>query len=175
LTDFLIDCYDFLKIILSGKIKTMTIENKKVVIGGTFEALHKGHQVFLEKAFNLGDDVFIGLTSDTMAKRAKGRTVKVFNERKQKLEDFINENFKAESKIQEIDDEFGPTLQEDFDYILVSPETHKTALLINEERKKINKKPIEIIEIEFVLAEDQKPISSTRVLEGIIDTEGNIL
>lgn len=153
----------------------MTIENKKVVIGGTFEALHKGHKTFLKEAFNLGNNVFIGLTSNAMAERAKGRIIKDFEERKQGLEDFINENFKTEYKIQKIEDEFGPTLQEDFDYILVSPDTHKTALLINEERGKINKESIEIIEIEFVLAEDKKPISSTRVLSGVIDKEGKIL
>jgi len=153
----------------------MIIKNKKVVIGGTFEVLHKGHKVFLRKAFSLGDSIFIGLTSDAMAEKTKGRVVKDFEKRKEELENFISENFKIESRIEKIENEFGPTLQEKFDYILVSPETHKTALLINEERKKVSKELIEIIEIEFVLAEDKEPISSTRILEGKIDREGNVL
>lgn len=153
----------------------MIIKNKKVVIGGTFEVLHEGHKVFLKKAFSLGNNIFIGLTSDSMAEKTKGRTVIDFERRREVLEDFISKNFKVDSRIEKIKNEFGPTLQEEFDCILVSPETHKTALLINEKREKVNKKPIEIIEIEFVLAEDKKPISSTRIIRGEIDKEGKLL
>ncbi|MDO8601222.1 MAG: phosphopantetheine adenylyltransferase, partial [bacterium] len=70
---------------------------------------------------------------------------------------------------------FGPTLKEDFNYIVVSPETYDTAVLINQERQKLNKKPMEIVRIEFVLAQDGKPISSTRIFKGEIDGEGKLL
>lgn len=149
-------------------------KTKKIVIGGTFEYLHKGHRFFLEKAFSLGE-VFIGLTSDKMAKKTKKRKVQIFEERKKELEDFIKNNFKFSYEIGKIEDRFGPTLRENFDYIVISPETKKNAVLINKERQKINKKPIEIIEIEFILAEDGKPISSTRILKGEIDKEGKLL
>jgi len=149
-------------------------EIKKIVIGGTFESLHKGHRFFLEKAFSLGE-VFIGLTSDLMAEKTKKRGVKNFEKRKKELEKFIKNNFKFNYEIGKIEDRFGPTLKKDFDFIVVSPETKKTAILINKEREKINKKPIEIVEIEFILAEDGKPISSTRILKGEIDKEGVIL
>lgn len=153
----------------------MTIkENKKVVIGGTFESLHKGHRFFLEKSFNLGK-VFIGLTSDQMARKTKKREVQIFEERKKELEKFIKTNFDFNYEIGKIEDKFGPTLQKDFDFIVVSPETKKTAFLINKEREKINKKPIGIVEIKFILAEDGKPISSTRILKGEIDKEGKAL
>lgn len=148
--------------------------NKKVVIGGTFDILHKGHEAFLSKAFSLGQ-VFIGLTSNEMALQTKKRQVQDFEYRKKELENFIAKNFKNYYKIGKIEDKFGPTLKEDFDCIVVSPETKKTALIINEERRKINKKPIEIIGIKFVLAEDGKPISSTRIFKGEIDRDGNLI
>ena len=149
-------------------------KNKTVVLGGTFDVLHKGHKALLQKAFELGK-VGIGLASDSLAKRTKDREVRDFETRKKRLQDFISREFNAEAKIVKIEDKFGLTLERDFDYIVVSPETYKVAKLINEEREKRNKKPIEIIKIDFILAEDGKPISCSRILKGKIDEEGNLL
>jgi len=148
--------------------------NKKVVIGGTFDILHKGHKELLSKAFSLGE-VFIGLTSNEMALKTKKRQVQDFQFRKRELENFIIKNFKNYYRIGKIEDRFGPTLKGDFDYIIVSPETYQTAILINEERQKIKKDPIEIVKIDFVLAKDKKPISSTRIFKGEIDRDGNLM
>jgi len=142
----------------------MEKEIKKVVVGGTFDILHRGHEVLLKKAFTLGK-VTVGLTSNVFARKMKKRKVRDFKYRKKELEDFIKEEFKQKSKIVKIEDKFGPTLEKDFDYIVVSPKTYKTAVLINKKRQKRNKKPIKIVKIKFVLAEDGKPISSTRILK----------
>ena len=147
---------------------------KKVVIGGTFDIFHLGHEALLKKAFGLGK-VIIGLTSDAMAEKMKRRKVRDFKLRKKELENFIKKEFKQKPKIIKIEDKFGSTLKEDFDYIVVSPETYKTAILINKKRQKRNKKPIKIVKIKFVLAKDGKPISSTRILQGEIDKEGRLL
>lgn len=147
---------------------------KKVVVGGTFDMLHKGHKALLRKAFELGE-VTVGLTSDAMVRKVKRRKVESFKERKKELDDFIEKEFKVKARVLEIEDKFGPTLKEDFDYIVVSPETEKTALLINRERQKMNKKLIEIVKISFVLAEDGRPISSSRIFKGDIDKQGNSL
>ena len=146
---------------------------KKVVIGGTFDVLHKGHRLLLDRSFALGK-VFIGLTSDKMVRKTKERKIRPFEERKRKLCSFIRKTYKAEPEIIKIEDIFGPTLKEDFDYIVVSPETFKTAILINGIRKKQKKNPIKIVKIKFVLAEDGKPISATRISRGEIDKEGKL-
>lgn len=144
---------------------------KKVVIGGTFDILHKGHKVLLAKAFELGK-LTIGLTSDQFAKSLKKREINSFTIRKKNLEDFVKKNFSQIIKIIKIDDIFGPTLKEDFDFIVVSPETYQNALKINQKRKKLKKVPIKIVKINFVLAEDGKPISCTRILKGETDRNG---
>ena len=147
---------------------------KKVVIGGTFDILHEGHRALLRNAFELGE-VTIGLTSDAMARAVKGREVKDFLRRKKELEDFIEKEFKVTPKILKIEDKFGPTLTDDFDCIVVSPETYNTALLINQERQRRGKNHLEIIKIDFVLAEDGQPISSNRIYKGEINGEGRML
>jgi len=147
---------------------------KKVVVGGTFDVLHKGHKALLKKAVSLGE-VIIGLTSNTMARRRKKRKVRDFKLRKKELEDFIKKEFKVKPKIVKIKNKFGFTLEKDFNYIVVSPETYKTAVKINKKRQKRNKKPIKIVKIKFILAEDGKPISATRILKGEIDREGKLL
>ena len=148
--------------------------SKRVVVGGTFDILHEGHKALLRKAYELGE-VLIGLTSDAMARKRKRRKIEDFKHRKKGLESFIKKEFNIKPKIVKIEDKFGPTLKEDFDYIVVSPETYKTALLINKERQKRNKKPIKIVKTNFALAQDKKPIFSTRILRGEIDRNGNLL
>jgi len=142
----------------------MIRKNKKVVLGGTFDLIHEGHKALLRKAFKLGK-VTIGLTSDAMVKKIKKRKVRDFKLRKKDLEKFIRKEFKVKPKIIKIEDKFGPTLKEDFDYIVVSPETYSTAELINKERKKRKKNPIKIVKINFILTKDKKPISTTELLK----------
>ena len=43
----------------------------KVCLGGTFDRIHIGHEKLLKMAFEVGEEVIIGLTSDTKAKRGR--------------------------------------------------------------------------------------------------------
>jgi len=143
---------------------------KRVVVGGTFEFLHKGHKELLKRAFELGDFVLIGITADGFKKDCSVD----FENRKRKVENFVK-NFSKPYEIMEIHDKYGPTLQEDFDIIVVSPETLKTAKEINELRNQNGLKKMEIVKIPLFYAEDLLPISSKRIREGDIDENGNRL
>ncbi len=141
----------------------------KVVVGGTFDFLHKGHKHLLKEADSLGD-IKIGLTSNEMAKRMKGVDVEDYEiRRKNILDNFPN------AEIEKIEDPSGFSIEEDFNYIVVSSETRERAEKINEKRKELGKEEIKIIEVEHVLAEDGEQISSSRIRNGEIDKEGNLL
>lgn len=149
----------------------------RVCLGGTFYPLHKGHKILLKNAFQiagLNGSVFIGVTSATMVKR-KGK-IPSFKRRKKSIEQFLSEeNVLERAFIQPISNKFGPTLEGEFDAIVVSPETKPTAEEINKKRKQLGKKPLQIVVIPFVLSEDNQPISSSRIRRKEIDENGTML
>jgi len=149
----------------------------KVCIGGTFNFLHKGHKSLIKKAFDIAGKkgyVFIGITSDKLIE--KKRDIQPFEKRKKTIEKFISElRINEKFVIKPIYNRFGPTIKEDFDVIIVSPGTLATAHEINKKRQELMKNPLKIVEIPFVLAQDNKPISSTRIRKKEIDDQGNIL
>lgn len=149
----------------------------RVIIGGTFDTLHRGHRAFLKTAFLLGDEVIIGLTSDRMAGRKPlpGR-ISDFRTRRKALKGFLDKNFpKTPYKIMKIEDPFKAGLAEGLDAILVSPGTRRNAERINLLRSREGLKPLKIVRISWVLAEDGRPISDLRIRRGEIDREGRLI
>jgi len=144
-----------------------------VAIGGTFDVLHDGHKALLEKAHTLGE-VTIGLVSDEMALK-KFHVVNMYNNRKTSLIAYIETLTGTAPLIVALSDPYGPTLEQKFDYIVVSPDTHPTAKEINVLRSQRGLPPIKIVCVDFVLAQDGKPISSTRIHNGEIDEHGVLL
>jgi len=149
----------------------------KVCIGGTFDVLHKGHKTLIDKALELAGKnglVFIGIATGALIKDKKGHRSEP--QRTQAVKEYINtKETKQHVMIQPIVDIYGPLLTHDFDILVASPETAPVAQKINEKRKILNKKPLKIVQIPFVLAADNQPISSSRIKNGEIDSEGNML
>ncbi|MGZ4849547.1 MAG: phosphopantetheine adenylyltransferase [Halobacteriota archaeon] len=144
-----------------------------VAIGGTFDVLHDGHKALLKRAYILGD-VIIGIVSDEMARR-KTHVVNTYHSRKKSVNAYIKALTGTDPLIVALDDPYGPTLEQRFDYIVVSPDTLPTAKEINALRSQRGLPPIKIVCVDFVLAQDGKPISSTRIHNGEIDAHGVLL
>ena len=118
--------------------------------------------------------VFIGISTGDLLK--KKNDVKSFEEREKIIEQYIIETkYTTHVTIQPIKDKYVPSIDGDFDAIVVSPETYKTAEEINKIRKQNGKKPLKIVQIPFVLAKDGKPVSSTRIKNKEININGHVL
>ena len=65
---------------------------RKVAVGGTFDELHRGHKTLICKAFEVGEKVVIGLSSDAfVAKMGKPHITASFAERRRELEAFLED------------------------------------------------------------------------------------
>ena len=147
----------------------------RVVVGGTFDYLHIGHQELLRRAFLAAGDngeVVIGLSSDEFAGR-KNHPVRPYDIRKKELDAWISAaGFTAAWFIEPLYDAFGPTLTLDFDVLVVSYETYPVGELINEKRKTAGKKKVALSVVNCVTADDGKEVSTTRIYYGEIDRFG---
>jgi len=152
-------------------------QSMRVCIGGTFNGLHKGHLSLIDKALRTAGEqgsVFIGITEGEMIKIKKD--VKPFEQRKQVILDYLYKKKSTTSvEIKTITDKYGPSIEREFDAIVVSPETIRTAEEINDKRRKLDKKPLKIIKIPFVLAENGAPISSSRIKNNEINADGKLI
>jgi len=158
-----------------------------VVCGGTFDHFHKGHEEFLKYTFSLGEEVIVGVTSDSYVKKSNLKNhlppaggiskIETFEKRKQAVLDFIKkEDALNKSEVIKINDLFGPTLSKDLliDAIVVSRDTRKGAEIINARRKELGLKELNLFIAPQVLAEDGKLISSARIRNGEVNREGKL-
>jgi pantetheine-phosphate adenylyltransferase len=149
-----------------------------VAVGGTFDLFHKGHLALLMKAFEIGNHVLLGLSSDEFVKNSrKPHGIAPYSQRREELQTFLKENGLLErAELSPLTDFYGVTLSDKrLDAIVVSEETEPRAKEINEKRKSLGLKPLPIVTVRMVLSEDHYPISSTRIWFEDIDREGRLL
>ena len=149
-----------------------------VAMGGTFDVLHDGHTKLLRHAFSVGRRVMIGVTSDDFARSLhKPHKVDPYTKRLVDLERMLKRwRVFRRARIVPLHDRYGPTVKlSNIDALVVSKRTIKTAYEINATRRVNGLKPLVIVPIDLLLAEDRRPISSTRIRRGKIDRHGRLV
>jgi pantetheine-phosphate adenylyltransferase len=148
-----------------------------VATGGTFDEIHIGHIALLSKAFQVGKKVIIGVSSDEFAKKRGKKLNHNFDQRVESLKKMIKKEFgNASYEIAKLDGDFGPAVTTgDVGALVASSETQVKGKLLNEIRTKRGLKPVDVIAVDLVKAEDGSPISSTRIRAGEIDRRGRLL
>ena len=145
-------------------------------MGGTFDVIHSGHMALLNKAFSISSKVIIGLSSDQLAAKRGKNLTNDYSKRLSSLKSVIEKNFPNSSyEVSKLENDFGPAVIEgSVKALVVSEETSNKGLRLNELRTERNLPPVEIVVVPMVLAKDGKAISSTRIKNSEIDSNGNL-
>jgi cytidyltransferase-like protein len=150
---------------------------RTVATGGTFDHIHKGHIALLDKSFEVGDQVVIGVPSDEFAARMGKKPDYPYDERVAELQKLLRDRYPGRKFIiAELFDFFGPGIASpEVQALVASEETAERAPIANAMRKAKGFPPLETVVIGKVLADDGVPISSTRIRKGEIDAEGHVV
>ena len=143
----------------------------KAAVAGTFDILHDGHKALLARAFEVGDTVVVGITSDRMA--GEGRDVSVpLHLRRAELERHLSGM--GDFRVIEIDDIYGPDEEmDDVDVLVVSEETLGNGRVLNDRRVSRGLKPMELSVVPLVRSDDGSKISASSILRGEYGRSGH--
>ena len=148
-----------------------------IATGGTFDIIHRGHLTLLSTAFAISDKVIIGLTSDELAEKKGKLIINQYEKRLENLTTVISKEFpNATFQINKLDNDFGPAvLEKEVEALVVSDEKSNQGTILNQLRAEKTLTPVKIIIVPMFLAKDGTRISTTRIKNSEIDTEGNLL
>jgi len=148
-----------------------------IAMGGTFDIIHHGHITLLSNAFEISDKVIIGLTSDEFVQKKGKNPIHKYDERLKNLTSIIFKKFpNSYFEISQLNNDFGPAVfEKEVQALVVSDETKNQGNILNKLRTERNLSPVEIIVVPMTLAKDGKRISTTRIKNSEIDSDGNLL
>ena len=148
-----------------------------IAMGGTFDIIHHGHITLLSTAFDISEKVIIGLTSDEFVQKKGKNPIHKYDERLKNLTSTIFKKFpNSYFEISQLNNDFGPAvLEKEVQALVVSDETKNQGNILNKLRTERNLSPVEIIVVPMTLAKDGKRISTTRIKNSEIDSDGNLL
>jgi pantetheine-phosphate adenylyltransferase len=148
-----------------------------VALGGTFDAFHLGHKRIIDAAFELGDRVLLGLTTERMLRaNPKNHVTSSYATRRDELVAYLRDReFLSRAEVLPIDNSYGPTLRDEaVEALIVSSNTAPRAAEINRLRVAKGLKPLDIVVTETVLAANGLPISTSRIRQETIDRNGQL-
>ena len=145
-----------------------------VACGGTFDLLHKGHTALLGRAFEIGKQVSIGITTDRFCKELGKTPYEPQRIRRQNLIAYLKSNrIEKRSKVIWLNDIYGTGARDKtLQAIVVSGETKNGANLINKKRVKNKLKKLAVVVCPQQKAQDGKKISTGRIKNGEIAKDG---
>ncbi len=149
-----------------------------MAVGGTFDILHKGHEQLLAKCFELGEKVFIGVTSDKLVRKLRKRhPVRSYSLRVRELKRFLRKRgWASRARISSLKEPYGPSAsRKDLQALIVTPNTLDSGRKLNQIRRQEGFKAVVIKKVPLAKAWDGRPISTSRIRNGEIDRDGKRL
>ena len=138
---------------------------------GTFNILHEGHKALLDRAFEIGDEVLIGITSDEMASGSR-KNLNTYYIREKAVRDYSLTKKKPFS-IFRIDDIYGPDeMMDRVDVLVVSEETRDNGKEVIRRASERGRR-MELDVVSIVKKSDGGKLSSTDVMNGTCSRNGD--
>lgn len=143
------------------------------LVGGTFDRFHAGHKLLLSVAISRCKSVEIYVVNDILASK-KSNLIQSYEDRTEKILDWLSQKSHHGVKIFKLDDSFGPApVHKTADAIVATPETTGNCDEINRMRKSSGLAELSILEVPHMIDYSGAIISSTRIRSGAIDADGN--
>jgi len=142
------------------------------LIGGTFDRFHDGHARLIERSLDACISLEVWLTSDSSA-HSKDPRILSWGERCQGIRDRMAPASSERISFGVLEDPYGPAPTHlEAGAIICTPETRPTCDEINSMRLQNHLQPLEVIEVEHLMAQNGEPLSSSRIRNGEIDRAG---
>ena len=146
-----------------------------VVAAGTWDHFHAGQRQFLDKAFEVGKRVAVGVTQPKLTTgKTWPETIESMETRRQSVVEFVRQNgWENRSAVVPLKDIYGPTLTNtSFDGLVVTDKTWAGGQKVNWKRQEKGLPPLQLIKVKLKKASDGKEIASERIRAGEINREG---
>jgi len=146
-----------------------------LILGGTFDHFHAGHRRFIEKGAEIARQMTIGIVSQKMlSKKILFQATEGYKQRKTSVREFLSKKgWLEKTTIVPLTDIYGiGKSARNIDAVLATKVTYPNALKINDLRRKLGMNRLAIEGVDFVMADDGKPITSERIRMGEIDRQG---
>lgn len=152
-------------------------KHRIVAVGGTFDHFHIGHERLISYAFEVGEFVIIGITTDEFLRRMCKPHDQDFRARLSGLVEFLKSRGLVErARIVRLEDPFGPIISDpSIEGIVVTKETAPRAEEANKIREVRGMNRMKLYVVDYVMASDGLPVSSTRIRNREIDEKGNLI
>ena len=140
-------------------------------VAGTFNILHEGHKALIDRAFSLGDIVYIGITSDAMASKSRD-SVNSYYIREKAVREYADAKKKCYRTFR-IEDKYGPEeMMDAVDVLVVSEETLENGKEVIK-RFSSDSKMMELSVVSIVKKDDGSKLSSTDIVKGVCSRNGD--
>lgn len=148
---------------------------RSVVLGGTFDHLHGGHESLLKAAANLARErVVIGITTGSMLENKElTHLIEPLEVRSKAVQDYVK-SIKADLKVEihPITDPYGPSIVDNnLQAIVVSKETIAGGMAVNKKRAESGLEVLEVEVVDLVEGEGEK-LSSTLIRRNLSREHG---
>ncbi len=146
------------------------------VLGGTFDRFHVGHAALLARAFHVGRDVSVGVTTDGFLSehpKPLPERIQPYARRRAGVVRWIRAHYPGRTyRVVPLANRFGRSVEPGVDVLVVSADTWAGGRAVNAERRRRGRAAVPIEIVPVVLADDLAPVSSRRIRAGEIDRRG---